>query len=199
MFILGDWWNYLIPTGYAYIYDTRKISFSGLAEALMPEAKKKGGVLSFGFPFSRAPYIAGFRAGWFKFTLCTQNSYYGEEKPDDPQGFEEAKTVVELLKKRMKSIDSWANNTILLGDFNIFSINDGSFMTIEKENLTMPGLPKGTYANANLDNQFDQIAFLARDANTQIRITNTGTFPFFDHVYRDSDWKTYQPNMTEKI
>jgi len=208
MSILGRWWTYLVSDvtlgrqgnneRHAYIYDTRKISFGGMAGELVPEMKKEAGVLSSDFSFSRTPYIAGFKAGWFKFTLCTQHFYYGESKADDPQRLKESKIVVNLLKKRMKSKDSWANNSILLGDFNIFSIKDETFLALEKELFQIPAKLKGTYTNATQDKPFDQIAFLARDVEKQLGLAKAGTFPFFDHVYRTSDWKTYQPNTTEK-
>jgi hypothetical protein len=101
-----------------------------------------------------------------------------------------------LLKKRIKSSDAWAGNAILLGDFNIFSTKDESFQAIEKEKFQIPALLKGTYSNADKDKPFDQIAFLARDVETQLGLARARTFPFFDHVYRDSDWKTYQSNTT---
>jgi len=206
MYILGGWWKYIVSDvtlgaqgnneRHAYIYDTRKISFGGMAGELVPEMKKKGGVLTSDFAFSRTPYIAGFKAGWFKFTLCTQHFYYGESKPDDPQRLAEAKTIVQLLKKRMKSRDAWAGNTVLLGDFNIFSVHDETLQAIEKENFHIPASLKGTYTNANKDKPFDQIAFLAKDVEKQLGLARAGAFPFFDHVYREADWKTYLPNKT---
>jgi hypothetical protein len=52
MFVLGDWWKYIVSDvtlgaqgnneRHAYIYDTRKISFGGMAGELVPEMKKKG-------------------------------------------------------------------------------------------------------------------------------------------------------------
>lgn len=206
MSILGGWWNYLVSDvtlgtqgnneRSAYIYDTRKLLFGGLAGELVPEMKKEGGTLKAEFAFSRTPYVAGFKAGWFKFTLCTQHMYYGEAKSDDLQRLEESKNVVKLLKKRMKSKDAWANNSILLGDFNIFSIKDESFQAIEKEQFQIPTKLKGTYTNAVQDKPFDQIAFLAKDVEKQLGLARAGTFPFFNYVYRDDDWKTYQPKMT---
>ena len=154
-------------------------------------------ILKSDFAFARTPYVAGFRAGWFKFTICTQHFYYGQSKADDPQRLQEAKMVVELLKKRMKSKDAWAYNTILLGDFNIFSTEDATLKAIEKEKFEIPASLKGTYSNAKRDKPFDQIAFLSRDVKTQLALARSGTFPFFDHVYRDSDWQIYQPQMTE--
>jgi endonuclease/exonuclease/phosphatase family metal-dependent hydrolase len=207
MYILGPWWKYLVSDvtlgtqgnneRHAYIYDTRKLSFGGLVGELVPEMSKAEGKLNSGFAFARTPYLAGFRAGWFKFTICTQHFYYGESKADDPQRLEEARKVVGLLKKRMKSKDSWANNSILLGDFNIFSTNDETFKTLERENFVIPDKLKGTYTNANKDKPFDQIAFLSKDVQTQLELANCGTFTFFDHVYRDSDWKLYRPDLTE--
>jgi hypothetical protein len=158
--------------------------------------KKKGGLLSSDFSFSRTPYVAGFKAGWFKFTLCTKHAYYGKAKSDDPQRLAETRNVVRLLKKRMKSKDAWANNSILLGDFNIFSVGDESFQAIEKEKFHIPANLKGKYTNAVQDKPFDQIAFLAKDVEKQLGLANAGAFPFFDHVYRDDDWKTYQPKLS---
>ena len=203
---LGGWWKYIVSDvtlgaqgnneRHAYIYDTRKISFGGMAGELVPEMKKVGGVLSSDFAFSRTPYVAGFKAGWFKFTLCTQHFYYGEDKADDPQRLQEAKAIVQLLKKRMKSKDAWANNAVLLGDFNIFSTNDETLKAIEKEMFEIPAKLKGTYTNAIQDKPFDQIAFLAQEVQTQMGLAKAGTFPFFDHVYRDADWQIYQPQTT---
>ncbi len=207
MNILGPWWKYLVSDvtigtqgnneRHAYIYDTRKISFGGMAGELVPEMKKEGGVLKSDFAFSRTPYVAGFKAGWFKFTLCTQHFYYGEDKADDPQRLLEAKMVLKLLKKRMESKDAWAGNSILLGDFNIFSIKDQTYQAIEKEMFQIPANVKGKYTNAVQDKPFDQIAFLARDVEKQLGLARAGTFPFYNHVYRDADWKVYQPDTTE--
>lgn len=70
---------------HAYIYDTWKLAFGGLPGELVPPMKKDGDTSVSDFAFSRTPYLAGFLAGWFKFTICTQHLYYGDAKPDDPQ------------------------------------------------------------------------------------------------------------------
>ena len=207
MNIMGPWWKYLVSDvtqgkqgnneRSAYIYDYRKLAFGGLVGELVPEMSKDGDKLKSDFSFARTPYLAGFRAGWFKFTIVTQHFYYGKSKADDPQRVEEAKKVVKLLKQRMKSKDAWAYNSILLGDFNVFSTNDQTFKALTDEGFIIPERLKGTYTNANKDKPFDQIAFLSRDAKTQLQVTNGGTFPFFDYVYRDDEWQTYQPNSTQ--
>ena len=204
--ILGTWWKYLVSDvslgaqgnkeRHAYIYDTRKITFGGMAGELVPPGLKDGGTLRSDFTFARTPYIAGFRAGWFKFTICTQHFFYGEAKADDPQRLKEAETVVDLLNLRVKSKDSWGYNTILLGDFNIFSTKDKTLEAIEKKKFKIPTSLKGIYTNANQDKPFDQIAFLAKDVDVQLAMAKAGTFPFFNHVYRDADWKTYLPEKS---
>lgn len=208
MNILGGWWKYLVSDvtlgkqgnqeRHAYIYDTRKLSFGGLAGELSPPMKKVEGTLSADFAFARSPYLAGFRAGWFKFTICTQHLYYGEAKADDVQRQKEAEMVVKLLKMRMKQKDRWANNAVLLGDFNVFSTQDQTFLTLEKGDFQVPAGLRGKYTNASLNKPFDQIAFLAPDVARQTSVAKAGVFPFFSHVYRDEDRLIYQPDMAEK-
>lgn len=183
---LGNWWKYLVSDvtlgvqgnreRHAFIYDTRKLSFGGLAGELLPPPVKTGGTLSANFASARTPFLAGFRAGWFKFSICTQHLYYGEAKADDPQRAKEAEVVVDLLKQRMQSKDRWANNAILLGDFNVFSTNDKTFMALEKANFKLPTGLRGKYTNANLDKPFDQMAFLAPDVERQMQTMRAGVF-----------------------
>jgi len=207
---LGSWWKYLVSDvtagaqgnneRHAFLYDTRKVVFGGLAGELVPKVKKKAdGTLESDFAFARSPYLAGFRAGWFKFTICTQHFYYGKAKADDPQRLAEAKEVVKLLQDRMEAKDAWAYNTILLGDFNIFSTEDETFKAIEKGMFDIPASLKGTYTNAGKDKKpFDQIAFQSKDKNLQLGLAHAGTFPFYDFVYRDEDAKTYLPDGDTK-
>lgn len=208
MNLLGGWWKYLVSDvtlgqqgnqeRKAYIYDTRKLSFGGLAGELIPAATKENDLLKSEFAFARTPYLAGFRAGWFKFTICTQHLYYGETKPDHPQRQREAETIVQLMQKRMKSKDRWANNAILLGDFNTFSIKDNTFLALEKGSFHVPARLKGKYTNANLDKPFDHIAFLAPDIALQLGVADAGVFPFFDYVYRNTDRAIYLPDQDDK-
>jgi endonuclease/exonuclease/phosphatase family metal-dependent hydrolase len=207
MNILGGWWKYLVSDvtlgvqgnqeRLAFIYDTRKLSFGGLSGELIPPARKEGDLLKADFAFARTPYLAGFRAGWFKFTICTQHLYYGQAKADDPQRQKEAEMVTTLLRKRMESKDRWANNIIFLGDFNIFSTYDRTFLALGKAKFHVPVNLVGKYTNANLDKPFDQIAFLAPDIERQISVLQAGVFPFFDVVYTDVERTTYLPDEDE--
>jgi endonuclease/exonuclease/phosphatase family metal-dependent hydrolase len=202
MSILGPWWKYLVSDvtfgssgndeRLSYIYDTRKLSFGGLAGELIPPAvKQQDGLLLQPFAFARTPFLAGFRAGWFKFTICTHHLFYGQDKPDDPQRVAEARQVVALLKGRMKEKDRWANNSIYVGDMNVFSTDDETFKALGKADFHIPKGLLGQYTNVKRDKPFDQMAFLAPDIERQMEVCQTGVFPFFDYVYRDQDLALY--------
>jgi len=202
MSILGPWWKFLVSDvtygaagnreRHAFIYDTRKLRFGGLAGELVPEASKKpDGTLGAEFAFARTPYLAGFQAGWFKFTICTQHFFYGKAKSDDPQRLADAREVARLLGLRRKSADRWANNAVLLGDFNVFKTTDETFKALKKADFQVPAGLEGQYTNTKLDKPFDQMCFLAPDVERQVRVARAGVFPFFDHVYRAEDWKEY--------
>jgi endonuclease/exonuclease/phosphatase family metal-dependent hydrolase len=208
MNILGGWWKYLVSDvtqgrqgnneRLAFIYDTRKLAFGGLAGEITPPMEKAEKVLVAKFVFARSPYLVGFRAGWFKFTICTSHLYYGDSKPDDLQRRRESEELVKLLKQRMKDKDRWANNAILLGDFNIFSTDDATFQALETGNFRLPRGLRGKYTNAKLDKPFDQMAFLSPDVEKQVELANAGVFPFYNYVYRDSDINVYLKGEEKK-
>lgn len=208
MNILGGWWKYLVSDvtqgaqgnneRLAFIYDTRKMAFGGLAGEITPPMTKRDKTLVTEFAFARSPYLVGFRAGWFKFTICTSHLYYGESRPDDAQRQKESEQIVNLLRQRMKDKDPWANNAILLGDFNIFSTGDKTFKALEKGDFKLPKGLRGTYTNAKLDKPFDQMAFLSPDVEKQVELANVGVFPFYNYVYRDSDREIYFKEKEKK-
>jgi hypothetical protein len=205
MYILGDWWKYVVSDAtldqqrtyrrHVFIYDTRKLILEDAINhsQLMSLIKVKKVDLGYAY----LPYLADFRTGSFRFTLCAQNLYVNKNMLDDPQYRREAMVFVEFLEKRMKTQDAWAYNTILIGDFNLFSTKDQTLQVIEKGMFEIPANLKGKYTNAAKDKPFDQIAFLASSADRQIGLARAGTFPFFEHVYRDTDWKVYQPKMAK--
>jgi hypothetical protein len=67
----------------AYLYDRRKIDFTGLAaELVLP---KERGMADEPMRPARSPYLAGFRAGWAYLTLATVQIYYGKGTPVGPR------------------------------------------------------------------------------------------------------------------
>jgi hypothetical protein len=136
--ILGSSWDYLVTDvtlgtsgnieRMAFLYDKRKVSFTGLAAELVLE--KKRGEKEEPRQFARSPYIAGFRAGWAYFTLLTVHIYYGEGKALDPRRLQEIQDFAATAAKhadkfnsapqRKPGVAAKRNNLIMLGDFNIF-------------------------------------------------------------------------------
>src|SRR5262245_13776592 len=135
MDVLGSAWQYLLTDvtegrqgnleRIAFVYDTRKVRFGGLAgEIVVPPSTDPAAAAQ----FARTPFIVGFRTAWFKFTICSAHIYYGKSIADDPQRVREIRQLAMQLARTLKQRGAWAKNMILLGDFNIFSVKDQTFL-----------------------------------------------------------------------
>jgi endonuclease/exonuclease/phosphatase family metal-dependent hydrolase len=203
MSILGPWWKYIISDisygrqgnneRLCFVYDTRKIAHGGLVGELVPEMVKdeSTGLLKSEFAFARSPFMLGLTAGWFKFTICSDHFYYGASSPDEPQRAEEARRITDLLKTRSKSQDKWGKSIILLGDFNVFSVDDPTFKALDDAGFKVPDAIKAKDTNLNKDKPFDQIAFYEGSTVDTIEIANAGVFDYSECVYRDDQEKEY--------
>lgn len=204
MDILGSAWQYLLTDvtegrqgnleRMAYVYDTRKVRFGGLAgEVVLPPLDKQTPT----FQFARTPYIVGFRTAWFKFTICTAHIYYGKSVKNDPQRIKEIKHLAEHLANAVTKPTAWAKNMIVLGDFNIFDTKDETFTV-----LTEPGFeihPKllGKGSNIKQTKHFDQIAFVAPDLKDKLVDCNAGVFDYYQYVYREDEANIYSPDVPD--
>jgi endonuclease/exonuclease/phosphatase family metal-dependent hydrolase len=215
MDILGSSWDYLLTDvtagaqgnfeRMAFVYDKRKVTFGGLAGEIVIKPKNKDTPVP---QYARTPFIVGFRTGWFKFTICTTHIYYGESVPEDPKRVEEIRFLAEHIAATVNDPFSWAKNTILLGDFNIFSKNDETYLALAKPGFEMHPSIIGVGTNVKQDKIFDQIAFIAPDLKDKLVDCGAGVFNFYKHVYREEDeeifagdiigrakysqWRTYQ-------
>lgn len=201
--ILGSWWKFLVTdvTGgaqgnrerVAFLYDERKVRFGGLAgEVVLPPGKDKQP----SFQLARTPYLVGFRAGWFRFTICSTHLYYGTSKADDPQRLKEMDLLAGFLADEVRKPTAWARNMVLLGDFNIFSTKDAQFKVLtEKRGFTVPKTMIGKHTNVGANHPYDQIAFIAPSLGGRLEHSDSGTFPFFDHVFTEADEASYASVM----
>lgn len=199
---LGGWWKYLltdVTEGHqgnrermAFIYDSSKVSFGGLAgEIVIPPDKKKGASSQ----FARTPFMVGFRVGWFKFTICTTHIIYGKSVAESPERIEEIARLSKFLAARTREPYAWAKNMILLGDFNIFDTDDKTFQALTAGGFDVPKQIMGIETNAAGGKHFDQIAFVAPDIQDQLELCSSGTFNFYKYVYRAEDEATYNESM----
>jgi endonuclease/exonuclease/phosphatase family metal-dependent hydrolase len=204
MDILGGYWDYLLTDvtegrqgnleRMAFIYDTRKVRFGGLAgEIVIPPLDKDTPITQ----YARTPFIVGFSTGWFKFTICTAHIYYGQSVAEDPQRVKEIERLASNLASSLEKPSAWAKNMILLGDFNIFSPDDKTFAALTTPRFHVHPNLLNLGSNVKKDKHFDQIAFIAPDLKDKLVDCNAGVFDFYQYVYRDEDAELYSSDMPE--
>ncbi|MFZ5792340.1 MAG: endonuclease/exonuclease/phosphatase family protein [Pseudomonadota bacterium] len=178
--ILGGWWKYLVTDvtlgasgnkeRLAFLFDTRKVVFDGLAGELVLPARAGAPALQ----FARTPFLCGFKAGWSQFQICTVHIYYGKGVPLDERRVQEIGDLAQTLAgiagggerkvksavgKRAKATPVPAQNLIVLGDFNIFNRQDKTFEKLTEAGFVIPEELDGS--NLERDKHYDQIAYLA--------------------------------------
>ena len=222
MRLLGRQWNVIFTdVSYAdsgngerlaFVYNTTKVSFTGLAGELVLPSKSATELMS---QVARTPFVCGFQVGWAKFNLCTVHIYYGTSKAEDPKRVDEINALAKLLAAKAKDyintktpVDYSPEHLVLLGDFNIFSRTDKTYEALTKNKFVVPSelqkLPAGS--NVAQDKFYDQIAFFKQKVG--VTNTNAGIFNFFKYVFDDPkefkggksaptakafpQWRTYQ-------
>lgn len=207
--LLGSWWNFIVTDvtlgqsgnteRMAFLYDRRKVDFTGLAaELVLP---KKRGASTEPMQMARSPYIAGFRAGWAYLTLATVHIYYGRGIAVDPRRLREIQDFASTLAARANQLSSAPqyepgkpprrDNLLMLGDFNIFKRTDVTMQAITKAGFRVPEeLQKIPGSNVKKNKHYDQIAYF-RSLENLVPTKKAGVFDFFEHVYRAGDDKAY--------
>jgi endonuclease/exonuclease/phosphatase family metal-dependent hydrolase len=184
----------------AYLFDRRKVQFSGLAaELVLP----KDGKATDPEPvqFARSPYVAGFRAGWADITLCTVHIYYGDDTPVDPRRLAEITALGKTLAKNADKLSAAPqaladgpkapSNLLLLGDFNIFNRADVTFDALIQAGFKIPeALQKVPGSNVDRNKHYDQIAFY-KQLSHLTPTGRAGVFDVYEHVYRLADEALY--------
>ncbi len=207
MELLGGHWKYIFSDAtegrqgnderIAFVYDSRKIKFSGLAgEMVLPPVKNEAGERLPIEQIWRTPLICGFSAGWAKFMLCSVHIQWGEGTAESPERVEEIRQVADFLKNRTEDPTAWARKIILLGDFNIFKKEDKTYQVLQEAGFECPYplLKKDYYTNIGKNRrQYDQI--LLRERKNRFEVMRGGNFDFFDVVFRDDEEATYQSLM----
>ncbi|MBL8116874.1 MAG: endonuclease/exonuclease/phosphatase family protein [Anaerolineae bacterium] len=209
--LLGESWKYLVTDTtegskgnnerMAFLYDSRKIRFGGLASQLVlppvvvknPETGKMDS-----HPvtqIARTPLMAGFTSGWTDFILTTVHIIYGQDKANDPERVEEIRQVAQYLKERTEDPSAWARNLILLGDFNIYAPEDDTMKALTGAGFEIPKELQKLPSNAPQTKFYDQIAFRVRPGKLDTT-GKAGVFNFFQTVFREKpDEELYIPLM----
>jgi endonuclease/exonuclease/phosphatase family metal-dependent hydrolase len=207
---LGPGWEYLVSDvtrgkagnseRLAFIYDTDKVRFLGVAgELVLPPLRKD----KQDFPVqqvARTPLMAAFQAGWTKFVIATVHIIYGTQSAVPPERVEEIRQVARFLRDRTEDPDEPTRNLIVLGDFNIFSDSDATFAALTDEGgfsipegvTTIPG------TNVPKDKKYDQIAFRANSEYFE-PTGQAGAFDYYEHVMTADEADTYRPFIDKYI
>jgi endonuclease/exonuclease/phosphatase family metal-dependent hydrolase len=204
--LLGSWWKYLltdVTLGHrgndermAFLYDSRKIRFGGFtSQVVIPPVRLKNKLLKPANQIARTPFMVGFQAGWFKFTLCTTHILYGSDKAENPERVAEIRALAQYLRARVDDPHAWSRNLILLGDFNIFSPTDATMKALTDSGFTVPEGLQRLPSNAPKNKHYDQIAFIAPSVEDQFTLCKSGVLDVFASVYREGDEKDYVKAM----
>lgn len=201
--LLGSWWDYIVTDvtlgtagnseRMAFLYDRRKVAFTGLAaELVLP---RKAGAKEEPVQLARSPFVAGFKAGWAYLTLLTVHIYYGKGVAVDPRRLAEITAFAQTLAGNAEKyacapqdelgVVSDPGNLIMLGDFNIFGRGDATLQAITSAGFVVPqALQSVPGSNVAKDKHYDQIAYLRQLSKLQ-PTGRAGVFDFFEQVYAD--------------
>jgi hypothetical protein len=206
---LGPWWDFLVTDvtlgaagnteRMAFLYDRRKVDFTGLAaELVIPRAP---GADDEPQQFARSPYVASFRAGWAYLSLITVHMYYGTAKADDPRRVAEIGRVANLIAdnaEKMSGAPQYkpgvaprAGNAIILGDFNIFQTSDATMQQLTNAGFVVPAeLQEVPGSNVDKNKHYDQIAYF-KELVGMTPTGRAGVFDYYEYVYRDDQKDLY--------
>ncbi len=167
----------------AFIYDTRRVTLSGLSGELVLKPASDG---LFVQQFDRTPYMVGFRAAGEHFTLLTAHIRYGENSADRlPEIRKFAQHTAEEIRDRTRKGYSLEEpNLIVLGDFNIDKrVGNPLFDAFIETGLWVPESLRNLKTTAGKSAKYyDQIAWFRDDF--ELRPTGAaGTIDFAGAVF----------------
>jgi endonuclease/exonuclease/phosphatase family metal-dependent hydrolase len=208
---LGRHWQYLVSDvtegragnqeRLAFLYDTAKVRFLGIAGELVLPPVAAGGAEVPAQQVARTPLMAAFQVGWTKFVLATVHILYGADDAEPIGRIEEIRQVARFLRDRTDDPTERIRNFIVLGDFNIFSDTDKTMLALTQDGgFTVPeGVKSIPGTNVSIDKKkYDQIAFRSRGARFE-STGRAGAFDYYGHVFTDEDADVYRPYIDRYI
>jgi endonuclease/exonuclease/phosphatase family metal-dependent hydrolase len=165
---LGPYWrvvfsDYVADPGgnrerLAFVYDRRAVAFTGLASQAQPPRTKSGAEYLSEASWWRPPYIASFRAGSFDFILMATHIRWGSS---EEERIPELQALADWVARRTHEAFVGDKDIIVLGDFNIPSVNSPLFEAITSKGLRMaPALTEVPGTDLARKKRYDQILHL---------------------------------------
>ncbi len=142
----------------AFVYDKRACVFTGLAGNANEPRKKKGS--EYIIPADswwRKPFMAAFRSGNFDFVVITTHIRWGSIEADRAK---ELTLLAEYVYARTIKDATIDRDVIVMGDFNIPSLQSPLYKAVTKRGLMMPQSLAGVHgSNLAKDKRYDQILY----------------------------------------
>lgn len=206
MRLLGENWSYLInditegtagnSERFAYIYDKRRVEFSGLAgEIVLWDELTGASTLK---QLKRTPYITGFTAGWKSFAIINVHLNPNNSREDREIRRLEIQALVNVLGEKLRRGRLWTENLILMGDFNLYSNNEEMMDVLHDFGFRELDVLKDRPTNVSSTQSYDKIFFLE---NKYFTIPDEGgggrggVLKFFESIYREEDFEEYKTYM----
>jgi exonuclease III len=169
----------------AYIFDTRRIQLSGLAcELVVPdEWQKNVGRNVMKEQFSRSPYAVSFKSNDQTFILVTLHILYGKKSADR---INELRGIANWMADWAKDLNSYHQNLIALGDFNIDKRGDLLYQTFIESGLFVPPALQSQEVTRSIFDEtkyYDQIAWFQNKKgvnNLSLKYNNGGNYDFLE-------------------
>jgi len=174
----------------AYLYDNRAVAFTGLAAEADSPRVKKGTEYVPTLTWWRAPYIASFRAGNFDFILLTAHIRWGDGETDRQP---ELQMLADWVAQRIKEKYVEDKDILVMGDFNIPSLDSPLYKAVTSQGLRMPQALAGLHGtNLAKDKRYDQILHYSSTPE----VTFTGKGGAMD--FADGGWEGLYPGSKMK-
>ena len=142
----------------AFVYDERAARFTGLAaEAGAPRKKNAAGEYVSEITFWRSPFLASFQAGNFDFILLSAHIRWGGD--DEAARVKELSLLASWVHKRVNEEYGWDKDIIVMGDFNIPSLESPLYEAVCAKGLKMVDAIAKQDLGSNLEKnkRYDQI------------------------------------------
>jgi len=145
----------------AFVFDTRRVQLSGLAaELVVPSDGEANLVAGFQTQFARTPYAVAFKACGKTFILVTLHVLFGG---DSARRIPELRAIAAWLKGWARETNTFNQNLITLGDFNIdllgSELADAFFSTGLKIPLELQTQERTIFGASSDVRRADQIAW----------------------------------------
>jgi hypothetical protein len=166
---MGNYWrvvysDYITDAGgnrerIAYVYDKRAVVFTGLASHAAAPRKKQGGEWVSSIGWWRPPYMASFSSGNFDFVLLSAHIRWGSG--GEAERVSEIELLADWVSTRAKAKAFGNKDVLVVGDFNIPTLQGPMYKALRQRDLQMPKALAGiTGSNLAKSKRYDQILHL---------------------------------------